>query len=100
MTVVSEEKKQVLIRRYNLDPARIMSSCDARFRDSIHGLTHGAGVDVVINCLSGELLDASVDLAAMTMTERLLNTVLDWIVDDKSMSCEIKIYGIDRLEDG
>jgi NADPH:quinone reductase-like Zn-dependent oxidoreductase/SAM-dependent methyltransferase len=58
-TVGSKEKKQFLISHYNLDPARIMSSRDTRFRDSIYGLTHGAGVDVVLNSLSGELLDAS-----------------------------------------
>lgn len=58
-TAGSERKKNFLVDRYGLDPMSIMSSRDSRFRDSIRRLTQGAGVNVILNSLSGELLKAS-----------------------------------------
>ena len=44
------------------DEAHIASSRTAEFRERFLEATGGAGVDVVLDCLAGELIDASLDL--------------------------------------
>lgn len=63
-TVSSEEKISHLETQYGIPRDRIFSSRDASFRGDLRRATHGRGVDVVLNSLSGELLHASWDCVA------------------------------------
>ena len=58
-TVGSIEKKQLLIKEYNIPESNIFYSRNTDFAQGIRRLTHGRGVDVIINCLAGESLFAS-----------------------------------------
>ncbi|KAL9616277.1 MAG: hypothetical protein Q9160_008839 [Pyrenula sp. 1 TL-2023] len=64
VTVGSQEKRELLMRAYNILPERIFSSRDASFAPAILAATGGRGVDVVLNSLSGPLLQASFDVLA------------------------------------
>jgi acyl transferase domain-containing protein/NADPH:quinone reductase-like Zn-dependent oxidoreductase len=63
-TVGSPEKKQLLAEQKGIPTSRILSSRTAAFRDDILNLTNGRGVDVVINCSSGDLMDESIPCVA------------------------------------
>lgn len=63
-TCSTEEKRNLLMDHYKLDSDHILSSRDASFADAIMAQTGGAGVDVVINSLSGPLLKATWDCMA------------------------------------
>ncbi|MEH0574691.1 SDR family NAD(P)-dependent oxidoreductase [Streptomyces sp. B21-108] len=54
--------KHDALRRMGLDDAHISSSRDSAFADRVLAATGGAGVDVVVNSLAGELIDASLRL--------------------------------------
>lgn len=58
-TCGAEEKRRYLIDVVGLDPACIFSSRSASFQRDLMRTTRGRGVDVVLNSLSGDLLDAS-----------------------------------------
>ncbi|KAH7371738.1 hypothetical protein BKA66DRAFT_572707 [Pyrenochaeta sp. MPI-SDFR-AT-0127] len=58
-TVGTEAKKDFLISEHNIPRDRIFSSRQADFLSGIMKLTNGAGVDVVFNSLTGDLLRAS-----------------------------------------
>ncbi|CAG2172536.1 unnamed protein product, partial [Oppiella nova] len=64
VTVGTEEKKQFLMKEYNIPENRIMNSRDIVFKNKIRELTDGKGVDIVINSLAGEKLDASYECLA------------------------------------
>ncbi|KAK1962030.1 beta-ketoacyl synthase domain-containing protein [Colletotrichum sublineola] len=64
-TVSSREKMKLLMDEYGLDKDHIFSSRDLSFASGIMRMTHGKGVDVVVNSLSGEALRASFDCIAM-----------------------------------
>jgi NADPH:quinone reductase-like Zn-dependent oxidoreductase/malonyl CoA-acyl carrier protein transacylase/NAD(P)-dependent dehydrogenase (short-subunit alcohol dehydrogenase family)/SAM-dependent methyltransferase len=59
VTCSTETKRDMLIEQYNLDSDHILSSRDTSFAAAIMARTRGAGVDVVINSLSGPLLKAT-----------------------------------------
>ena len=59
VTVGSDEKKELLMSKYNLPEDHILYSRDVSFAEGIMRLTNGQGVDVVLNSLSGEKLIAS-----------------------------------------
>lgn len=59
VTVGSEEKIRYLVENFGLDRKRIFNSRDDSFYDDVMRATHGRGVDLVINSLSGDLLHAS-----------------------------------------
>ncbi|MFI1222601.1 MULTISPECIES: SDR family NAD(P)-dependent oxidoreductase [unclassified Streptomyces] len=50
------------VRGLGVDGERIASSRDLSFRDRFLGVTGGEGVDVVLDALAGEFVDASLDL--------------------------------------
>ncbi|MGV4987466.1 SDR family NAD(P)-dependent oxidoreductase [Streptomyces sp. NRAIS4] len=50
------------VRALGVPAERIASSRDLGFRDALHQATGGAGVDVVLNSLAGEFVDASLEL--------------------------------------
>ncbi|MER6186051.1 SDR family NAD(P)-dependent oxidoreductase, partial [Streptomyces sp. NPDC001652] len=54
--------KHGFLRELGLDDDHIASSRDLHFRDRFLAVTGGAGMDVVMNTLSGEFTDASLDL--------------------------------------
>ena len=55
----NEEKVRHLMEVYNIPREHIFSSRDITFQRDLLTATHGRGVDVVLNSLSGELLHAS-----------------------------------------
>ncbi|KAJ5770265.1 Acyl transferase/acyl hydrolase/lysophospholipase [Penicillium nucicola] len=58
-TVSSEEKVEYLTTSLGIPRDHISNSCDSSFLDAIMMLTNGHGVDLVLNSLSGDLLQAS-----------------------------------------
>jgi NADPH:quinone reductase-like Zn-dependent oxidoreductase len=64
-TVGSREKAQLLMDTYGIPEDHIFSSRNASFVDEIMAATDGKGVDVALNCLSGQLLSATWKCMAM-----------------------------------
>lgn len=58
-TVGSEKKVRYLVDNYQIDRSHIFNSRDSSFLPAVMAATEGRGVDVVLNSLSGELLEAS-----------------------------------------
>lgn len=58
-TVGTPEKKQFLIHHYGLKEDHILGSRDSSFLPAILTATSGRGVDVVLNSLTGQLLQDS-----------------------------------------
>ncbi|ORY69074.1 uncharacterized protein BCR38DRAFT_508552 [Pseudomassariella vexata] len=58
-TVGSETKRKYLMDNYGIDPSHIFTSRDPSFLPEVMRATKNAGVDVVLNSLSGDLLHAS-----------------------------------------
>ncbi len=56
VTVGSEEKKKLLVDLYHISQDHVFYSRDASFSQGVMRMTHGHGVDVALNSLSGELL--------------------------------------------
>jgi acyl transferase domain-containing protein/NADPH:quinone reductase-like Zn-dependent oxidoreductase len=63
-TVGSDEKKRFLIEHYGILEDHIYNSRNSAFAESILQKTNGRGVDVVLNSLSGENLQASWNIIA------------------------------------
>ncbi|KAH6660300.1 polyketide synthase [Truncatella angustata] len=59
VTCSSEIKRDLIMTQYGLDADHILSSRDSTFATAILERTRGAGVDIVINSLSGPLLKAT-----------------------------------------
>ncbi|MFI1569163.1 polyketide synthase dehydratase domain-containing protein, partial [Streptomyces sp. NPDC020490] len=58
----ASEGKWDTLRALGLDDDHIASSRDASFEDAFRAATGGRGMDVVLDCLAGELVDASLRL--------------------------------------
>ena len=56
VTVGTKEKRAFLTEKYNIPAEHIFSSRDVSFAQGVMAATNGQGVDVVLNCLAGELL--------------------------------------------
>ncbi|KAL4815104.1 hypothetical protein BDW67DRAFT_186154 [Aspergillus spinulosporus] len=63
-TAGSPVERDLLISKYGLPTDRIFSSADSSFRAAVLSATHGRGVDVVLNSLTGELRQESLKLVA------------------------------------
>ena len=59
LTVSSEDKKALLMEIYGISSDRFFSSRDTSFALGVRRMTHGRGVDLILNSLSGDLLKAS-----------------------------------------
>lgn len=59
VTCSTTAKRDLLVEKYGVDPARIFSSRDTSFASAIMTATNGKGVDVVLNSLAGPLLKAT-----------------------------------------
>jgi NADPH:quinone reductase-like Zn-dependent oxidoreductase/ubiquinone/menaquinone biosynthesis C-methylase UbiE len=64
VTVGTDEKKQFLMDTYNIPEARIFYSRNTSFAEGVMRVTHGEGVHVVLNSLSGDSLRASWECVA------------------------------------
>ncbi|GKZ33156.1 type I Iterative Polyketide synthase (PKS) [Aspergillus brasiliensis] len=64
VTAGSAEKRQFLHRTFEIPEAHISSSRTLEFRHRVLSQTGGKGVDVVVNCLSGQLLQETWSLVA------------------------------------
>ena len=62
VTVGNEEKKRFIVQEFGIPEQNIFSSRDVQFKYKILELTKGRGVDLVVNSLTGEKLDASYQL--------------------------------------
>ena len=58
-TCGTKSKRDLLEQKYSIDPDHIFSSRDRSFASAIMTRTGGKGVDVVLNSLSGPLLEAT-----------------------------------------
>ncbi|KAJ6133992.1 phenolpthiocerol synthesis polyketide synthase ppsB [Penicillium sp. IBT 18751x] len=58
-TVGSDDKRRLLMEKYNVPEAHIFHSRDTSFAKAIKRVTGGRGVDCLLNSLSGELLRVS-----------------------------------------
>ena len=58
-TVGSVEKKELLMSEYGIPAEQIFFSRDLSFRDCVKTATNGKGVDVVLNSLAGNALQAT-----------------------------------------
>ncbi|PGH16655.1 hypothetical protein AJ80_05157 [Polytolypa hystricis UAMH7299] len=58
-TVGNDDKRQLLIDEFGIPAAHIFSSKNGAFKMAIRRLTEDRGVDVILNSLSGELLQDS-----------------------------------------
>ncbi|KAI0848453.1 hypothetical protein F5Y00DRAFT_270187 [Daldinia vernicosa] len=63
-TVGYDDKKELLVKKFGLDPENIFYSRDTSFAESVMRATNGYGVDVVVNSLSGDALQASFECVA------------------------------------
>ncbi|KAI8953570.1 polyketide synthase [Xylaria longipes] len=63
-TVGSLEKRDFLEKTYGLPRDHIFSSRDLTFKAGVMRMTNGRGVDIVINSLAGEMLQASWECVA------------------------------------
>jgi len=59
VTCGKEDKRRLLIERYNIPEDHIFNSRDASFASGVMAQTNGQGVDVVLNSLAGPLLKAT-----------------------------------------
>lgn len=64
VTIKSEEEKKFLSETYNIKPNHIFSCLDTSFVSALRRATHGRGIDVVLNTLSGEALQATFSCVA------------------------------------
>ena len=56
VTAGTKDKRAFLTEKYGIPPEHIFSSRDVSFAKGVLAATDGKGVDVVLNCLAGELL--------------------------------------------
>ncbi|KAK4163727.1 putative polyketide synthase protein [Cladorrhinum sp. PSN259] len=63
-TVGSPDKKKWVMEQYGVPENRIFSSRDGSFGPAIRRVTSGAGVDVILNSLAGDLLKETWDCLA------------------------------------
>ncbi|KAI0967881.1 hypothetical protein F4678DRAFT_465144 [Xylaria arbuscula] len=86
VTVGTDEKRELLTAKYGIPSSRIFSSRSVKFAEQILQATHGRGVDVILNSLVGELLDASWRICADGGT--IVKIRKRDIVDRNSLSME------------
>ncbi|KAI2797161.1 hypothetical protein BLOT_011139 [Blomia tropicalis] len=65
VTVGTDSKRKFIIDRFGLDEKHILNSRDTSFERNIKTLTNGRGVDVVLNSLTGDKLQASLRCVAI-----------------------------------
>ncbi|CAG2171131.1 unnamed protein product, partial [Oppiella nova] len=107
VTVGTEEKKQFLVKEYNIPVNRIFNSRDILFKNHIIEATNGRGVDIVLNSLSGDKLDASyecvancgrfVELGRFDMIQNKKLGMFDFVRDIQFLSVVLDVKLIDDM---
>jgi NADPH:quinone reductase-like Zn-dependent oxidoreductase len=64
VTVGTDDKRQFLQKEFGIPADHIFSSRDIQFKYAIKQATKGKGVNLVLNSLTGDKLDASYDIIA------------------------------------
>ncbi|RYC63993.1 hypothetical protein CHU98_g2250 [Xylaria longipes] len=64
VTAGTQEKQDFLHKTYGIPRSHLFSSRDTSFKEGVHLLTRSRGVDIVLNCLSGDGVMASWDCVA------------------------------------
>ncbi|PQE04373.1 Acyl transferase acyl hydrolase lysophospholipase protein [Rutstroemia sp. NJR-2017a BVV2] len=64
VTVSTKEKREFLANNFGIPENRMFNSRNTRFAEEIRRETNGRGVDVILNSLTGELLDETWRLTA------------------------------------
>lgn len=64
MTVSTKEKREFLATNFGIPENRMFNSRNTKFAEEIRRETNGRGVDVILNSLTGELLDETWRLTA------------------------------------
>lgn len=59
MTVGNDEKRDFLMDKFGIPSSNIFNSRSTIFASELMEVTNGYGVDVILNSLTGDLLDAS-----------------------------------------
>ncbi|AEO62906.1 polyketide synthase [Thermothielavioides terrestris NRRL 8126] len=79
VTVGTDEKRDFLSSEFGIAQDHMFSSRNSKFAEEILAMTNGRGVDVVINSLTGDMLDASWRIVADggTMIEIGKRDILD-----------------------
>ncbi|KAJ5100194.1 PKS-like enzyme [Penicillium angulare] len=70
VTVGNDEKKDLLSKKFKIPVEHIFSSRNAGFASRILRITHGRGIDVVLNTLTGNLLEESWRIVAPHMSHK------------------------------
>ncbi|KAI1122100.1 hypothetical protein F5Y10DRAFT_287542 [Nemania abortiva] len=86
VTVGTDEKREFLTNTFGIPPSHIFSSRTTRFAEQIMQVTNGRGIDIILNSLIGELLDASWRICADGGT--MVEIGKRDIVDRNSLSME------------
>lgn len=66
VTVSDQAQREYLVANYDIPQTRIFSSKDRSFFDGVMEESQGRGVELVLNNLSGDLLDATWECVAMS----------------------------------
>jgi NADPH:quinone reductase-like Zn-dependent oxidoreductase len=85
--VGTEVKRDILIQTFGICPARIFSSKKSSFAAEIMKITEGIGVDIILNSLTGDLLDESWRIIADGST--MVEIGKKDIIDRNSLSMEL-----------
>ncbi|KAK2767749.1 Type I Iterative PKS [Arachnomyces sp. PD_36] len=89
-TVGSDSKRLLLIEQFGIPEDHILSSMTGVFKKGIQRLTNGRGVDVVLNALSGQLLQDSWDCIAT------FGTFVDLGKSDAHVKSQMSMAPFDR----
>lgn len=99
VTAGTFEKRFFLQREYGLVKGQIFSSRDTSFCDQILALTGGAGVDLVLSCVTGDMQRASLSVLAAggTFVDLAMHTSqTSTILDQKFSERGCSFHRIDR----
>ncbi|PQE19486.1 Lovastatin diketide synthase protein [Rutstroemia sp. NJR-2017a WRK4] len=64
VTVGTDDKREFLAKKFGIPENRMFNSRNGKFAEQIRKETNGRGVDIILNSLTGELLDESWRLTA------------------------------------
>lgn len=88
----SREKRDFLHKTCGIPPKKIYSSRNASFREGMLSMTDGKGVDFIINCLGGDLLQETWYVERLSLKFRLSLTF------SKVARCRIRSFHRNRQD--
>ncbi|KAF1941682.1 hypothetical protein EJ02DRAFT_491319 [Clathrospora elynae] len=96
-TVKSEEEKAYLVAKLAIDESCIFSSQDLKFVAALRRATKGRGVDVVLNTLSGEALQATFSCVAPFGRFLDLNSPTRGRLEMAPFECNVSFTSVDMV---